>query len=104
MNGYRFEALIPGILQLNQTFLTTGLDSEFYLFFVIVIKFFYLFFCSVVDMFRDAPAGTYLVIVEDIPVDPPAEQPRRQALQQMEQPEQEQEALEGGQGNPCVVF
>ena len=33
MNGCGFEALIPGIAQLNQTFLTAGLDSEFYLFF-----------------------------------------------------------------------
>ena len=54
-------------------------------------------------MFRDAPAGAYLVIVEDIPADPPAERPRRQALQQMEPPEKEQEAPEGGLRNPCVV-
>ena len=49
MNDCGFEALILGILQLNQTFPTAGLDSKFY-FFVIAIKFFYLFylfFCSV---------------------------------------------------------
>ena len=54
-------------------------------------------------MFRDAPAGAYLVIVEDIPANPLAEQPRRKALQQMKQPEQEHEAPEGGLRNPCVV-
>ena len=41
MNGCGFGALILGTSQLNQTFLTAGLDSK--LFFVIVIKFFYLF-------------------------------------------------------------
>ena len=104
MNGCGFEALILGILQLNQTFLTAGLDSKFY-FFVIAIKFFYLFylfFCSVVDMFREALAGAYLIIVEDIPADPPAEQPQRRAVQEIELPQQHQ-ASEGGLRHPCVV-
>ena len=54
-------------------------------------------------MFRDAPAGAYLVIVEDILVEPPAEQPRRRVVQEMVQPEQGQQAPEGGPRNPCVI-
>ena len=54
-------------------------------------------------MFRDAPAGAYLVIVEDILVDPPAEQPRKRVVQEMVQPEQEQEAQKGGPHSPCVI-
>ena len=53
-------------------------------------------------MFRDAPAGAYLVIVEDILADPPAE-PQRRAVQAVMQPEQEQQAPAGGPRNPCVI-
>ena len=48
-------------------------------------------------MFQDAPAGAYLVIVEDILADPPAE-PQRRAVQA-----RRQQAPEGGLRNPCVV-
>ena len=48
-------------------------------------------------MFQDAPAGAYLVIVEDILADPPAE-PQRRAVQA-----RRQQAPEGGLCNPCVV-
>ena len=48
-------------------------------------------------MFRDAPAGAYLVIVEDILADPPAE-PQRRAVQA-----RRRQAPEGGLRNPCVV-
>ena len=41
-------------------------------------------------MFQDAPAGAYLVIVEDILADPPAE-PQRRAVQA-----RRQQAPEGG--------
>ena len=54
-------------------------------------------------MFREAPAGTYLVIVEDVLVDPPAEQLQRQAIQQIEPLQQEDQALEGGLLHPCII-
>ena len=54
-------------------------------------------------MFLDASGNAYLVIVKDILVNPPAEQPQRRAVQAMRQPEQKQEAPEGGSRNPCVI-
>ena len=56
-------------------------------------------------MFRETPAGAYLVIVEDILADPPAEQPQRRAVQEMKPPEQQQQhqAPEGGLRHPCLV-
>ena len=53
-------------------------------------------------MFRDAPAGAYLVIVEDLLADPPAE-PQRQAVPAVQAVLQPQQAPEGGPGNPCVI-
>ena len=56
-------------------------------------------------MFRETPADAYLVIVEDILADPPAEQPQRRAVQEIEPPEQQQQhqAPEGGLHHPCLV-
>ena len=54
-------------------------------------------------MFQEAPAGAYLVNVEDIPVDPPAEQPQRRAIQQLDPPQQQHQAPEGGLRHPCVI-
>ena len=54
-------------------------------------------------MFREAPAGAYLVIVEDIIADPPAEQLQRRAVQEIERPQQQHQAPEGGLCHLCVV-
>ena len=89
-----------GISQLNQTYLIAGLDSKFI--FCNNDEILLLIFCSVVDMFRDAPAGAYLVIVEDLLADPPAE-PRRQAVPAVQAVLQPQQAPEGGPRNPCVI-
>ena len=54
-------------------------------------------------MFRQAPPSTYFVIIEDIPVDPPAEQPQRQVVQQIEPLQQEDQVSEVALLHPCVI-
>ena len=53
-------------------------------------------------MFRQTPPGADLIVVEDIPADPLAERPQRQAIQQIKLPYQDEQVLKLALLHPCV--